>query len=190
MKSTSFIASSVLAIFISVSCSKNKDFMVAKNQIGKLNSKTTVLEIESLFKNDSVVKRLSEGLLGFQGAYTQDDDKYLIYAADGKHLLTITPKEPLDSLSTIRFVDVYDERYKTKDGIGLSSTFEEINLWTTIDKIETTFTKATLYLTTLNATMTLDKKDLGIRSISTEEIFSEQIPNLVKPTSFVLWFEE
>jgi hypothetical protein len=119
----------------------------------------------------------------------QEDDKYLIYADDGKHLLTITPREPLDSLSTIRFVDIYDERYKTKNGIGLSSTFEEINLWTTIDKIETTFTKATLYLKALNATMTLNKKDLGIRSLKTVDVVPEQIPNLVKPASFVLWFE-
>jgi len=37
--------------------------------------------------------------------------------------------------------------------------------------------------------MTLNKKDLGIRSLSTEDIVPEQIPNLVKPASFVLWFE-
>lgn len=180
---------SIVICFLSYSCSKTNDFLIANNQVGKLTISTTVMEIEALFKNDSVVKRLSEGVLGFQGAYMQEDDKYMIYADDGKHLLTITPREPLDSLSTIRFVDIYDERYKTKNGIGLSSTFEEINLWTTIDKIETTFTKATLYLKTLNATMTLNKKDLGIRSLSTEDVVPEQIPNLVKPASFVLWFE-
>ncbi len=190
MKNVRLSLWSIVICFMSVACSKTNDFVVAMNQVGKLTSKTTVMEIETIFKKDSIVKRLSEGLLGFQGAYMQEDDKYLIYALDGKHLMTITPREPLDSLSTIRFVDIYDARYKTKEGIGLNSTFEEINLWTTIDKIETTFTKATLYLTALNATMTLDKKDLGIRSLSTEEVISEQIPNLVKPTSFVLWFEQ
>lgn len=189
MKIIRLIALSFVVCSLCFSCSNTNEFSVAHNRVGKLTSKTTVRELKELFKKDSVVKHLSEGLLGFRGAYLEDDDKYLIYATTGEHLLTITPKEPLDSLSTIRYVDIFDNRYKTKEGIGLGSTFEEINLWTSVGKIETTFTKATLFLTSLNATMTLDKKDLGIRTLSTDEIFSEQIPNHVNPTSFVIWFD-
>jgi len=113
----------------------------------------------------------------------------LIYSKKGKHLLTITPKEPLDSLSKIGFVDIFDPAYVTEKGIGLNSTFEEINLLTRIGKVEATFTKATLYLDELNATMTLDKQDLGIKTMTTSEIQLEQIPNLVKPKTFVVWFD-
>ncbi|WP_139957821.1 hypothetical protein [Flavicella sediminum] len=176
-------------ILTSVACSNSKKYKVALNRVGLVTSETKVEEIDEIFKNDSVVKHLSEGLLGFQGAYQQEDDKYLIYSKKGKHLLTLTPKESLDSLSTIRFIDIYDPLYVTEKGIGLNSTFEEINLQTTIDKVEASFTKATLYLSEFNATMTLDKSDLGIKTMSTAEIQIGQIPNLVKPKSFVVWFD-
>lgn len=176
----------VLSLF---SCSNASQYEVARNKVGLVDAKTIVGNIETIFKNDSVVKRLSEGLLGIPGAYVQEDDKYLIYEKGGKHLLTITPKEPLDSLSTISFIDIYDEKYTTKDGLGLNSTFQEIDLLTTINKIEATFTKATIFLDNINATMTLDKVDLGIKTINTNEILKEQIPDLVKPKTFVVWFD-
>lgn len=176
----------VLSLF---SCSDSSKYEVAKNKVGLVNSKTLVGDIETIYKNDSVVKHLSEGLLGIKGAYSQEDDKYLIFEKGGKHLLTITPQEPLDSLSTIRFIDIFDEKYKTKDGLGLGSTFQEIDLLTTINKIEATFTKAIIYLDNINATMTLDKGDLGIKTINTNEILKGQIPDLVKPKTFVIWFD-
>jgi hypothetical protein len=114
---------------------------------------------------------------------------YLVYAKGGKHLLTITPREPLDSLSTIRNVAIHDETYTTKNGIGLSSVFSEINLMSRIPKVEATFTKAILYLDDLNATMTLNKKDLGIKTIRLKPIQLDQIPDAAKPQSFVIWFD-
>lgn len=180
---------SVVILSTLASCSGSSQYEVAKNKVGLIDSQTIVDDIETIFKNDSVVKRLSEGLLGIPGAYVQEDDKYLIYEKGGKHLLTITPKEPLDSLSTIRFVDIFDEKYKTKDGLGLNSTFQEIDLLAHINKIEPTFTKVTLFFDKLNATMTLDKTELGIKTINTKEVLKEQIPDLVKPKTFVVWFD-
>jgi hypothetical protein len=58
-----------------------------------------------------------------------------------------------------------------------------------ITKIEVTFTKAILFLDDLNATMTLNKSDLGIKTIRLEPIQLEQIPDAVKPQSFVIWFD-
>ena len=46
--------------------------------------------------------------------FFQEDDKYLIFEKGGKHLLTIIPQEQLDSISTIKSVEVFDERFKTK----------------------------------------------------------------------------
>jgi len=172
-----------------LSCSGKDEFSIEKNRVGCISSKTQVKEIYDLFKNDSVVAHLSEGILGYQGRYSQADDFYLIYSKEGKHLLTLTAKEPLDSLSTIRVVDIHDPIYKTKEGIGLNSTFEEINLAMNVSKVKSTFTKVVLYLDQLNATMTLDKLDLGINTIQTNDVQLEQIPNLVKPKSFVVWFD-
>lgn len=187
----SFKSISILALSITMlSCSNKDEFTVEKNRVGVITSETKVMEIESLFENDSVVKRLSEGILGYQGRYAQEDDFYLIYSKEGKHLLTLTPKEPLDSLSTMRTVDIHDPIYVTKQGaVGLNSKFEEINLAMNVSKIESTFTKVVLYLDQMNATMTLDKLDLGINTIQTNDVQLEQIPNLVKPKTFVVWFD-
>lgn len=181
---------SIAIVVLLAACSNNKDqFLIGKNKVGYLSSKTTVGEIESIFKNDSVVSHLSEGVLGYRGSYSSEDDKYLIYSKKGEHLLTITPKDALDSLSTIGFIEVFNKAYVTEKGIGLSSTFEEINLLTRINKVEATFTKATLYLDEFNATMTLDKKDLGLKSYTNTEIQLEQIPGLIKPKTLIVWFD-
>ena len=88
---------SLFSPFLFVACSSSDQFEIAKNKVGKITTATTVQEIETIFENDSIVKHLSEGILGYNGAYTQEEDKYHIYSNDGSHLLTITPKESLDS---------------------------------------------------------------------------------------------
>jgi len=170
-------------------CSKTNQFRIAENYLGLITSKTTIAEIENIFKNDSVVKHLSEGVLGYKGVYFQEDDKYLIYAKGGKHLLTITPKDPLDSLSTVRCIDIFDSRYVTKDGVGINTAFEDINSHYKIGKIETTFTSVILFLDQLNATITLKKKDLGIQTHEMTPIKPERIPNVIKPSLLTLWFD-
>ena len=189
MNKVAFKVLSIIVLSSLFSCSNSSEFEVGQNKVGLVNSETIIGNIETIFENDSVVKHLSEGLLGIRGAYVQEDDKYLIYEKGGKHLLTITPKEPLDSLSTIAYIDVYDPRYTTKNGLGLNSNFQEIDLLTTVSKIESTFTSATLFLDKINATMSLNKEDLGIKTINTTEVLKEQIPDLVKPKTFVVWFD-
>ena len=179
----------LVSLFFFASCSSNDQFEISKNKVGKLNASTTIQEIETLFKNDSIVKHLSEGVLGYNGTYSQDEDKYHIYSEAGKHLLTITPKESLDSLSTIKYVDIFDAKFTTKEGIGLNSTFEEINFLTHIAKVDATFTKVLLYMDKLNATFSLPKDAVGLKPMSTGTIQIDQIPNKVKPVSFVVWFE-
>jgi hypothetical protein len=74
-----------------IQCGNGSKFKVAKGIVGELNTLTTMQELTVIFKNDSIVKNLSEGSLGDN--YFQDDDEYLIYEQGGKHLLTIIPKE-------------------------------------------------------------------------------------------------
>ena len=78
----------------------NGDFEIKKGKVGQITTKTTMNDLAQLFANDSIVKNLSEGATGSN--YLQDDDEYLIFEKGGKHLLTIVPKEQLDSTSTIK----------------------------------------------------------------------------------------
>ena len=115
----------IVASLLIMSCTNNDQFIVEKGKDGLITTETTVKELGNIFENDSIVTQLSEGALGDN--YFQDDDKYLIYEKGGKHLLTIVPKEQLDSTSTIKSIEIHDERFKTKAGINLKSNFSEIN---------------------------------------------------------------
>lgn len=169
-----------------VSCGDSGKFKVKKGKVGNLTTKTTIEELDNIFKNDSIVKNLSEGALGDN--YFQDDDEYLIFEKGGKHLLTIIPKEQLDSVSTIKSIEIHDARFKTESEISINSSFLEINVNNNINRIETTLTSATLFLDDLNATIAIDKEELGLRDFTTQKVTKEQIPDLAKMKSFIVWF--
>ncbi|KAB1153601.1 hypothetical protein F7018_16150 [Tenacibaculum aiptasiae] len=164
----------------------NSKYDISKGKVGKLTTKTTMQEVEKIFENDSVVKVLSEGAKG--NNMFNEDDKYMIYEKGGKHLLTIIPQEQLDSTSTIKSIEFFDSRFKTKSGLNISSTFQEINANNTVNKVESSFSSATLFIDDLNATIAIDKEDLGLKEFSTQRVTKEQIPDLAKIKSFTIWF--
>lgn len=175
----------VLVAILLVKCSNNK-YTIAKGKVGEITTKTTVKDINTLFKNDSIVKILSEGAKG--NNYFQDDDEYLIYEKGGKHLLTIVPKEQLDETSTLKSIQIFDSRYKTETGLNVNSTFNEINANVKISKVETSILSATLFIDELNTTITIDKEELGLKQIGMQKVSIEQIPDLAKIKSFIVWF--
>jgi hypothetical protein len=76
--------------------------------------------------------------------YFQEEDKYFIYEKEGTLLLTITPKEQQDSLSTIKSIEIHDKRFATKNGINLESTFSEVNTNYAL-RVESTLLCVTLF---------------------------------------------
>ena len=132
------------------------------------------------------MSNLSEGALGDN--YFQDDDEYLIYNKNGKHLLTIVPKEQLDSTSTIKSIQIFDDRFKTTTGLNIRTSFSDVRANNTIDKIESSFYSATLFIDELNATIAIDKEELGLKAFSNQKVTIEQIPDLAKMKSFIVWF--
>ena len=66
--------------------------------------------------------------------------------------------------------------------------FSEIRLNTTINKVETSFSSATLFIDDLNATVAIDKEQLGLKEYSVEKVTLDQIPDFAKMKSFVVWF--
>lgn len=170
---------------IFVQCGKDK-FTIAKGKVGEITTETTIQELDKMFPKDSIVKILSEG--DKTNYYFQDDDKYEIYQKGGKHLLTIIPKEQLDSTSTIKSVEIFDERYVTENGLNIASTFNEINANNAISKIETSFRSATIFIDDLNATIAIDKEELGLTEFNMKKVSIEQIPDLAKMKSFIIWF--
>ena len=112
-----------------------------------------------------------------------------MYAKNGDHLLTIIPKVQHDSTSTIESIQVFDKRYKTIKGLNISSTFKDIVENYTVNKVESTFTTAVLFVDELDVTIAINKKELGINDFGTQKVSLAQIPDLAKIKTFTLWFD-
>lgn len=186
IKNNSFVIFAFLICIGFISCNNTDKFVIEKGKVGAITTSTTVQDLEKIFKNDSIVVNYSEGALG--NNYFQDDDKYLIFEKGGKQLLTIVPKEQLDSTSVIKSIEIHDPRFETKEGLNLNSNFSQINANNQL-RVESTLRSVTLFLDELNATITIDKDELGLRDFSIQKVSLEQIPDLAKIKSFVIWFD-
>ncbi|MGA9270247.1 MAG: hypothetical protein WBV45_06460, partial [Lutimonas sp.] len=69
------------------------------------------------------------------------------------------------------------------------STFENVRGQYSIDDIEPSFSSAILFIDELNATISLDKKDLNIDEFDMREIREDQIPDRASILYITLWFE-
>lgn len=182
-----FITAVALIVLVSfMSCSDKDKFVVEKSKVGKITKETTIKELKEIFKKDSISSKMSEN--DSKDDYFQEEDEYFIFEKGGKLLLTITPKEQQDSLSLIKSIEIHDQRFATKNGINLASTFAEINTNYRL-RVESTLLSVTLFLDELNATMTVDKEELGLKDFTIQQVSLEQIPDLAKIKSFVIWFD-
>ncbi|NJB83836.1 hypothetical protein [Wenyingzhuangia aestuarii] len=170
-------------------CSK-PDTTIALNKVGAITNHTTIQDLATLFKNDSIVSRYSEGDLGNINDYVLDNDTHLIYAKGGELLLSISPVNPLDSVSKIKSVTVFSEAYQTKEEVGVASTFNDVNVNHTIEKLEASFKSVTVFVKDINATFTMDKQELGIKTFTLGIVDKAQIPGDAKFTSLTIWLEE
>jgi hypothetical protein len=174
-------------LFLFIQCSSDSNFLVEKGAVGNINEDTRVLDLKSLFKKDSLVSNISSKDT-IQKLFSATNDQYEVYSLGGKKMLEITPVEESDSLSKIRSIQIFDPNFKTEKGISLRSTFNDINKNYTINKVETTLTSATLFIDELNATIAIDKKELGLNSFNRDQISIDQIPDLAKVKYFTIWF--
>lgn len=179
----------VLVSFLFVQCAKENQYLIEKGKVGYLTKETTILELNSIFKKDSIVSNLTINNLNNEDKlFSLDDDEYEVFSFMGDKLLEIAPANQNDSLSKIKSIQIFDRNYKTDKGISLQSTFKDINENYMVNKVETTLTSATLFIDELNATISIDKKDLGLNSFSREEVTIDQIPDIAKIKYFTIWF--
>jgi len=178
----------LLLLFLFIQCSNENKYLIEKGKVGLLSTKTTIIEMESIFANDSIVRNLSELKGSEDESFFNNNDEYEIYSKKGLKLLEIVPVQQNDSTSKLKSIQIFDSNFRTNKGIGLLSTFKEINSTYIINKVETTLTSATLYIDELNATIAIDKEELGLSKFSREEIALDQIPDVSKIKYFTIWF--
>jgi hypothetical protein len=183
------ILSILLVSLLFVQCTKENRYLIEKGKVGYLSKETTVLELNTIFESDSIVSNLpSNNSNNGEKLFTVGDDEYEIFSIKGEKLLQISPVAHNDSLSKIKSIQIFDRNYKTDKGISLQSTFKDINENYLVNKVETTLTSATLFIDELNATISIDKKDLGLSSFSRDEVSIDQIPDIAKIKYFTIWF--
>ncbi|MDJ0646624.1 MAG: hypothetical protein QNJ57_11635, partial [Flavobacteriaceae bacterium] len=81
------------------------------------------------------------------------------------------------------------KRYETVKGLNLNSTFKDVIDNYTVNKVESTFSSAVLFVDELNVTIAIDKKDIGVREFGIQKVRIDQIPDQAKIKYFTLWFD-
>ena len=146
----------ITLIIISAGCSNN-EYKIEKGKVGKLNKEIKIQQLDSIFRNDSIVKRIGEGDYMFSG-----DDKYLIFDTNKNHLLTITPRNQHDKGETIETIEIVSDLYKTNKGVNTKSNFEMIEKNHKINSIQNTINNLIIYVDDIDAYFIIDKQNLPI----------------------------
>ena len=172
MKKTLFIGAMTALFFIQ--CDKKSDpFLIQQGMIGNLSKDIQIRQVDSLFANDSIVK-LSRvrNALGTQGEVE-------IYEKGGSKLLLLSPDDENDPNSLISNIQVFDNRYKTLEGLHTGSTFKDVKANYTILDIETTINSVVVFLEGSDIFITINKSELpeNLRYDPSATIEASQIPD-------------
>ena len=172
MKKTLIIA--LLSILLFARCETEKDpFLITKGAIGNVVQGTQMQQLDSIFAIDSIVElNPVAGALGTQGEVE-------VYSPEGEKLLLISPEKENDPASTISNIQVFDNRYHTKKGLSLGSTYKDIKDNYTIASVVNTINSVVVFIKDSDVFVTIDKKLLpeNLQHDPTIEIDASQIPD-------------
>ncbi len=177
----------LLIILLIVGCTKEKKqnpFEIGKQHVGLLTDSTKVKDLQLVFPSDSIVKNIK----GDES--TGDSNDIEIYDSTGKQLLALSPSQSLDSTAVIKSIRVFDSRYKTNKNISTLSTFADIKNNYKISGISTLINSIVISVNEINATFTIDKKELpaNLQFNMDLKIEAVQIPDNAKIKYFMLYW--
>lgn len=164
----------VVTIIVLASCDNKKDpFNWGNENIGLLNKNNLVKQLDSIFVNDSIVFAETDNL------YDNGPGDIIIYDKKGTRLLTLTPFKKNDSLSKIEYVQIHDPRYKTDEGINITSSFGEVKEKYTVDRIDNMVGDAKVNIADKKFSFTVSKDQLSVelQDDFTTTIKTNQIPD-------------
>lgn len=170
-----------IVCFSLTSCQKEeKDpFLISKTQVGFLTKETQVRQLDSIFKNDSLVVQNDKSMFN-------SGNKILVYDKNGTELLLLSPVQNFDSTSTIGRIQIMDPRFKTKTGLGPASTFKDIVANYHISRIESTLNAVVVFIDEINAYVTIEKSELppALQKTPNQQLEAGQIPDDAKINYF------
>ena len=175
----------VSAAILIVGCNKEPDpFLVGKQHVGLLTDSTQIKDLKMVFPNDSIAELKDD-------EFSVDNDDIEIYEKGGKLLLILEPSQALDSTAVIKSVQIMDSRFKTNKNISVLSTFKDINDNYKISRISNLLNSIVVFVDEINASFTIDKKELPANlrfdmSLTIEKI---QIPDKAKIKYFFVYWD-
>lgn len=178
----------LIGIYLMVtSCNSEPDpYLVTKYKIGYLSDFTAVKDLASIFSNDSISRFIGGD------EFIGNPNLIKVYEKETQTLLLeLTPKEALDSLSTIQSVRLLDPRYKTKKGLNKLGTYKDIRSKYNISSIQNTLRNLIVSVNEINAYFTIEKSELpeNLRYDMTQKIEAVSIPDKAKIKDFFIqWF--
>lgn len=168
------------------SCTSDEEnpYLITSKQVGPLTKEIKINQLDSIFKNDSIVRETS----GPQEFRSTDEIK--IFSEDGEALLSLEPLQEFDSTSTIGYIRILDPRYETKNGLTVKSTFKDVVENYNISRIENTINSAVVFIDEINAYLTIDKEQLptSLRYDTDSKIMASQIPDTAKIKYFMIYW--
>lgn len=173
----------IIPLLTIMGCKKEPNpFLIGKQNIGLLTDSTQVKDLELVFPNDSIVK------------FTADEEfmgDIEIFEKGGKKLLTLEPTIAQDSSAVIKSVQIMDSRYKTNKNVTTLSTFKDINANYKISKISNLINSVVVFVDEINASFTIDKKELpsDLRFDMSLNIEKIQIPDKAKIKYFFVYWD-
>lgn len=173
--------------FFLTACNSSPDpFLITKHSVGKLNDSTKVKDLKRVFETDS----LSQFIDGDE--FTGNTNIIKVFEkGTQKLLLELSPKEALDSLSTIQNIRILDNRYKTKKGLNKLFDFRRLTANYTISSIQNTLRNLIVSVDEINAYFTIDKKELpeNLRYDMSKKIEVISVPPTAKIKDFFIqWY--
>lgn len=176
----------IILLLLTMGCKKEPNpFLIGKQNIGLLTDSTQVKDLELVFPNDSVVKFID----GDEFSGTKNEIE--IFEKGGKKLLVLEPNKIQDSMAVIESVQIMDSRYKTDKNITTLSTFKDINDNYKISKISNLINSVVVFVDDINASFTIDKKELpsDLRFDMSLNIEKIQIPDKAKIKYFFVYWD-
>lgn len=173
----------LLSLF--ASCSSDNAFLIDKNKVGVLTDKTLITEVESLFENYTL-----------EGLNPDPSSKYIsadveVFNEAGELVMVIEPTTRDDD-AKIKSVKIFDNQYKTKNGLNANSSFEAIEKNYTISSIQTTISEVIVSIEEIDAFVTIKKTELPseLQFDMEKTIKATQIPSDAKIKGFWVNFEQ
>lgn len=179
MKILSF---AIIAVLL-MACGRDSDpFLIDNNRVGPLTKEIKINQLDSIFKEDSIVRNISKS------QFLNVANNIEIFDREGSPLLILEPVQQFDSTSTIGYIQILDPKFKTAKGLNIKSTFGDVVEKYAISRIENTLNSAVVFIDELNLYLTIDKKELptSLRYDTDTRIIASQIPDNAKIKYFMI----